>query len=77
MVECGLSKKDDHVVSGSEDGAIYMWDLIDAKVKEKVLVKANRTIHSLSLHPKEDLMLAASEDKIYIFANEDYQVSDT
>jgi len=77
MVECELSKKDDHVISGSEDGIIYIWDLIDAKVKEKVLVKTARTIHSLSLHLQEDLMLAACEDQVYMFANEDYQLPDT
>ena len=77
MVECGLNKKDDHVISGSEDGAVYMWDLIDAKIKEKVMIKPNKTVHSISLHPQEDLLLAACENQVYLFADKDYQIPDS
>ena len=76
IVECGLSKKDDHVISGSEDGCVFMWDLIDATVKEKVCVKKNRTVHSISLHPSEDFMLAACEDKIFFYASTSYESPD-
>lgn len=74
MTECGLSKEDDHVISGSEDGLIYIWDLIEGEIKEKLEVKRNRSIHSLALHPQKDLMLAACEDKVYLYADELYQV---
>ena len=74
MVECGLNKQDDHVVSGSEDGFIYIWDLIEANIKEKLQVKRSKVIHSLALHPQKDLMLAACEDKIYVYADELYEL---
>ena len=74
MIECGLSKKDDHVLSGSEDGSIFIWDLIDANVKEKVTVRKNKVIHSISHHPNDDVLLAACEDKVYLFADELYEI---
>lgn len=74
MVECCLSLKDDHVISGSEDGHVYMWDLIDSTVKHKLKVRQNRTVHSISHHPEENQMMVACEDKVYFFAGDDFEL---
>uniref|UniRef100_F6W1C5 WD repeat domain-containing protein 83 n=2 Tax=Ciona intestinalis TaxID=7719 RepID=F6W1C5_CIOIN len=76
MIECALNRKDDHVISGSEDGHIYMWDLVEASVTKKLLVKRNKVIHSLSMHPEKDVMLVACENKIYMFADDFYELPD-
>lgn len=73
MIECGLNVKDDHVISGSEDGCIYIWDLIEAKVKHKIKFKENRVIHSLCHHPEEICLLAATEKYIIVIRSEDYE----
>nr|CAB3267732.1 WD repeat domain-containing protein 83-like [Phallusia mammillata] len=76
MVECCLSIKDDHVISGSEDGSIYIWDLIDATVKYKLQVRSNRTVHSLSHHPEQNLLMVACEDKVHLYSGEDFELPD-
>ncbi|XP_076800912.1 WD repeat domain-containing protein 83-like [Clavelina lepadiformis] len=76
MIECGLNYKDDHVLSGSEDGLIYIWDLVEGTITKRVAVRPNKVIHSLTLHPEENLMIAACEDKIYFFTDENYEPPD-
>lgn len=74
MIECGFNVKDDHVISGSEDGYIYIWDLIEAKIKHKVRLKENRVVHSLCQHPEEICLLAATEKNIVVIRSADYVV---
>lgn len=31
-MDCCLTNSDAHVTGGSEDGYVYFWDLVDAKV---------------------------------------------
>lgn len=33
--DCCLTNSDAHVIGGSEDGMVYFWDLVDAKVVSK------------------------------------------
>lgn len=70
IIECALNLKDDHVISGSEDGFIYFWDLIEAKVKEKVKLKDNKVIHSIAQHPETNCLLAAFEKSLIVLKNE-------
>ena len=73
-MECALNSKDDHVLSGSEDGIIYIWDLISAEVKTKMLVKSHRPVNSLAVHFETDLLLASCDDEVFVFAPQDYEL---
>jgi mitogen-activated protein kinase organizer 1 len=55
------------IFSGSEDGHVYMWDLVDAKVKQKLKHLNEKTVHSLSYHPEEDKLLSAQEQFVYLW----------
>jgi len=33
--DCCLTNSDAHVIGGSEDGLVFFWDLVDAKVLSK------------------------------------------
>lgn len=56
-----LTNTDAHVVSGSEDGRVFYWDLVDG-----VLVKSFKAhaavVTSVSYHPTESCMLTSSVD---------------
>ncbi|KAH7672875.1 WD40-repeat-containing domain-containing protein [Dioscorea alata] len=40
-MDCSLTNSDAHVTSGSEDGFIYFWDLVDASVVSKFRAHAS------------------------------------
>lgn len=33
--DCCLTNSDAHVIGGSEDGLVFFWDLVDAKIVSK------------------------------------------
>ncbi|KAG7539215.1 WD40 repeat [Arabidopsis suecica] len=59
--DCCLTNSDAHVIGGSEDGLVFFWDLVDAKVVSKFRAH-DLVVTSVSYHPKEDCMLTSSVD---------------
>jgi mitogen-activated protein kinase organizer 1 len=59
--DCCLTNSDAHVIGGSEDGLVFFWDLVDAKVLSKFRAH-DLVVTSVSYHPKEDCMLTSSVD---------------
>eukprot|EP01120_Amphizonella_sp_Union-15-10_P010459 TRINITY_DN4186_c0_g2_i1.p1 TRINITY_DN4186_c0_g2~~TRINITY_DN4186_c0_g2_i1.p1 ORF type:complete len:103 (-),score=9.08 TRINITY_DN4186_c0_g2_i1:39-347(-) len=57
-----FSNDDSLIVSGSEDGDVYIWDLEDAKVQH-VIKKHTGMVSCVSYHPTEMCMLTGSTDK--------------
>lgn len=56
-----LTNTDAHVVSGSEDGKVLFWDLVDASVVSSV--KAHTAVvTSVSYHRSESCMITSSVD---------------
>lgn len=66
-IDCCLNDKDTHILSGSEDGLVYIWDLLEAKVSSKLDHKTGKTVHSLSFHPSEPVLVTACADKLYVW----------
>ena len=61
-VDSCFTHTDTHIVSGSEDGKIYFWDLIEAKMVH-VIDNAHKSVgYSVAYHPKEACLLTASAD---------------
>lgn len=60
-VECILTNTDAHVVGGSEDGRICIWDLVDEKMVHS-LKGHSGTVCSLAFHPTDLTMISASVD---------------
>ncbi|KAF9092223.1 hypothetical protein BGX23_004493 [Mortierella sp. AD031] len=56
-----LSNSDAHVISGSEEGNIYIWDLIEGDVVHKIEAHS-KIVSSIDYHPKQDRMVSASVD---------------
>ncbi|XP_054716061.1 WD repeat domain-containing protein 83-like [Uloborus diversus] len=66
-IESCLNDTDTHVVSGSEDGKVYFWDLIEGTVAEKLNHQGHKVVHSISFHPTKPILLTAAEANIYLW----------
>eukprot|EP00040_Diaphanoeca_grandis_P031608 m.189427 g.189427 ORF g.189427 m.189427 type:complete len:324 (+) comp32372_c9_seq1:266-1237(+) len=62
-VDSRLSHNDAYVVSGSESGEIYFWDLVQGTIKFKKKAHTS-VIASLDYHPSKPMMLSASVDGV-------------
>jgi len=58
-LDCALTPSDEFVLCGSEDGKVYIWDLVDEKVVKTIDV-CHGVVSSLAIHPQMDCLLTAS-----------------
>ncbi|KAM9818723.1 WD repeat domain-containing protein 83 isoform 1-T1 [Syngnathus typhle] len=68
-LECCLSSKDTHVLSCSEDGHVYFWDLVEGCLSLKLPV-GQAVVQSLSFHPTQPRLLTASQGRVQVWAAE-------
>uniref|UniRef100_A0A3B5A6W6 WD repeat domain-containing protein 83 n=1 Tax=Stegastes partitus TaxID=144197 RepID=A0A3B5A6W6_9TELE len=68
-LDCCLSSKDTHVLSCSEDGHVYCWDLVEGSLSLKLPV-GKAVVQSLSFHPTETCLLTAMEGRVQVWASE-------
>lgn len=67
QLENCMNNDSNEIISGSEDGHVYVWDLIGANVKYKLKHSNSNTVHSLSYHPDSDKLLSAQEQYVYLW----------
>lgn len=70
-IDSCVMHNDTHVVSGSEDGGIYFWDLIEAKVTKTIESAHKGVAYSLSRHPKKNIILTAATDTVKLWKSSD------
>ena len=70
-VDSCVMQNDTHVVTGSEDGHIFFWDLIEAKIVTKIEKAHLGVIYSLSIHPTENLLLTAATDGVKLWNSQE------
>ena len=66
-IDCCLDHTDSYVFSGSEDGTVYMWSLVEGKLVSRLEHTSSRVVHSLSPHPSQPWMLTAAQNTIYVW----------
>ncbi|KAH7705252.1 WD domain-containing protein [Aphelenchoides avenae] len=66
-IESGILASNNEVVSGSEDGFVYLWDVVDAKVLHKLDHSPVKYVHSVSTHPTKQGLVSVAREKIYIW----------
>ncbi|KAG7251534.1 hypothetical protein CRUP_030151 [Coryphaenoides rupestris] len=64
-----LTGKDTHVLSCSEDGHVYCWDLVEGSLTLKLPV-GKAVVQSLSFHPTETRLLTAMEGRVQVWGAE-------
>ncbi|CAD5216934.1 unnamed protein product [Bursaphelenchus xylophilus] len=73
-VESTFLATNDQIASGSEDGHLYIYDLINSKVLARLDHSPNKFVPSLAAHPtKTGLLLSAAGHKVFVWRaqNED------
>ena len=68
QIESCLNNESSEIFSGSEDGYVYRWDLLEAKIKQRLKHDTDKTVHSISYHPDENKLLSAQERFVYLWA---------
>ncbi|NWX94730.1 WDR83 protein, partial [Nothoprocta pentlandii] len=58
-LDCVLSERDAHVGCASEDGAVYLWDLVEGSLALRLPV-GQGAVQALAFHPTRPVLLAAT-----------------
>eukprot|EP00794_Sanderia_malayensis_P016042 gene16042-17664_t len=66
-IDSCLSNNDCYVVSGSEDGRICFWDLIEGNLVHSLEHGSKEVVYSLSVHPEGDCLLSASSNSVKLW----------
>lgn len=62
QIECGILSNDSQIVSGSAEGCAIVWDLVDEKIVNRILVNRS-VVHSLATHPtKNDIVFGSRRE---------------
>ncbi|XP_060711276.1 WD repeat domain-containing protein 83 [Hemiscyllium ocellatum] len=68
-LDCCFNESDTHVVSGSEDGLVHFWDLIEGSCTLTLPV-GKGVVQSLSYHPTQCCLLTAAEDTVQLWGDD-------
>ncbi|XP_048473880.1 WD repeat domain-containing protein 83 [Rhincodon typus] len=68
-LDCCFNESDTHVVSGSEDGLVHFWDLIEGSCTLTLSV-GKGVVQSLSYHPIQCCLLTATEDTVQVWGDD-------
>ena len=60
-LDCLLTPSDAHVVSGSESGEVFYWDLVNAKVVRRFKAHGG-VVCSMAMHPEGKVLITSSVD---------------
>ncbi|XP_055520229.1 WD repeat domain-containing protein 83 [Leucoraja erinacea] len=71
-LDCCFNETDTHVLSGSEDGKVYFWDLIEGS-QAATLTVGKGVVQSLSHHPTQSCLLTATEGNVQLWGDEEYE----
>ena len=68
-----LINNDQIVLSGSEDGFVYAWNLTEGSLVDKFSHIQHRVVHSIASHPSKVEFLAAAEGTLYLWQQQSDQ----
>ncbi|XP_071519678.1 WD repeat domain-containing protein 83 isoform X3 [Panulirus ornatus] len=77
-VESCFTSSDTHVMSGSEDGYVYCWDLVQATLAtSKLKHTGSQVVHSLSSHPSQPFLLTGTLGQVWLWSVQSQEPEDT
>ena len=74
QLENCMNQNCDLIMSGSEDGCVYAWDVVDSKIKFKLKHANDKTVPCLSYHPEEKKLLSSQENHIYLWVDNEIKL---
>ena len=69
-IDSCLDHTDNYVISGSEDGTVYMWSLVEGQLLCTLQHTGSRVVHSLSPHPSKPWLITAAQNSIYVWKDQ-------
>lgn len=66
-VESVISSNDRQILSGSEDGFVFIWDLVSGKVVGKLEHESGSVLHSISYHPSQCCLITACGTTLHVW----------
>uniref|UniRef100_A0A914YE27 WD repeat domain-containing protein 83 n=1 Tax=Panagrolaimus superbus TaxID=310955 RepID=A0A914YE27_9BILA len=71
QIECGILPSKDEVVSGSEDGFVYIYDFVAMNIIAKLDHSPAKFIHSITIHPKKAALITSARDRVFVWTSDD------
>uniref|UniRef100_A0AC35FUR2 Uncharacterized protein n=1 Tax=Panagrolaimus sp. PS1159 TaxID=55785 RepID=A0AC35FUR2_9BILA len=71
QIECGILPSKDEVVSGSEDGFVYIYDFVGMNIISKLDHSPAKFIHSITIHPKKPILITSARDRVFVWGSPD------
>ncbi|XP_004206557.3 WD repeat domain-containing protein 83 [Hydra vulgaris] len=71
-IDSTLLLNDTHIISGSENSSIVIWDLIHAKIAFEFKNAHSSAVYSISRHPSKNYILAASTDSSRLWVTKSF-----
>ncbi|XP_027195497.2 WD repeat domain-containing protein 83-like [Dermatophagoides pteronyssinus] len=65
-IDNGFLDNDSLIISGSEDGNIYIWSLLEGTIVAKLPHK-QKVIHTFAIHPTKMELISGAENKVHIW----------
>lgn len=69
-----MDNRDHHVLSGSIDGDIWCWDLVQGTVTARLTHDKGHIVHSLSSHPSQLFLVSASRGSVKLWGMPDEEL---
>ena len=73
-LDCCLDHSDKHVLSGSENGQVYCWSLVEGGLVAKLDHGPATTVHSLAQHPAKAQLVTAAAGNIAVWQDGELEV---
>ncbi|XP_037927468.1 WD repeat domain-containing protein 83 [Teleopsis dalmanni] len=68
-IECGIMPNDKQILCGSDNGEVFLWDLLTGKVLQRIRISSNGgIINSLDTHPSAEQIVFARRRDIYVYS---------
>lgn len=75
-IDSCLDHTDNYVISGSEDGTVYIWSLVEGKLVARLEHVGLKVVHSLTPHPSKPWLLTAAQNSVYVWKDEAEEAKD-
>jgi len=59
------------LISGSEDGHVYIWDVVGTKILAKLPHPGTKYVHSVATHPSRNALLSVAGERVFVWTSDE------